>query len=92
MATISVGELRQNPAAALADVQRGQTYVVTQHRRPIAQLVPVPAPGPSGAEVMRAAEQWRREAAGSVASGAGFTQKWLAELRASVVLDDPWSR
>ena len=40
MKTITVAELRQNPTAALADVEAGETYVVTKHQRPIARLVP----------------------------------------------------
>lgn len=58
MKSITVAELRQNPTAALADVEAGESYVVTKHRRPVAKLVPpdahkpariVPArnPGPS---------------------------------------------
>ena len=43
MKTITVAELRQNPTEALADVEGGETYVVTKHRRPIARLVPVEA-------------------------------------------------
>lgn len=41
MKTITVAELRQNPTQALADVEAGQTYVVTRHRHPVARLVPV---------------------------------------------------
>lgn len=41
--TITVAELRQNPTAALADVEAGETYIVTRHRRPVARLVPVDA-------------------------------------------------
>lgn len=37
---ITVAELRQNPTAALKDVEDGETYVVTKHRRPVAKLVP----------------------------------------------------
>lgn len=40
MKTISVGDLRQNPTAALDAVAHGETYSVTRHRREIAQLVP----------------------------------------------------
>ncbi|WP_424936390.1 MULTISPECIES: type II toxin-antitoxin system Phd/YefM family antitoxin [Bacteria] len=40
MKTISVGELRQNPTRALDEVERGETYVVTRHRREIGRLVP----------------------------------------------------
>jgi antitoxin (DNA-binding transcriptional repressor) of toxin-antitoxin stability system len=41
MKTISVGELRQNPTAALDAVEHGETFVVTRHRREIAVLSPV---------------------------------------------------
>lgn len=40
MKTISVGDLRQNPTSALDDVEHGETYSVTRHRREIARLVP----------------------------------------------------
>lgn len=43
MKAITVAELRQNPTEALAEVEAGETYVVTRHRRPIAKLVPVDA-------------------------------------------------
>lgn len=43
MKWITVAELRQNPTQALDQVQAGETYVVTRHRRPIARLVPVEA-------------------------------------------------
>ena len=41
MKTISVAELRRNPTTALADVEAGESYVVTRRRRPVAMLVPV---------------------------------------------------
>lgn len=40
MKQITVAELRQNPTAALREVESGETYVVTRHRRAVAQLVP----------------------------------------------------
>lgn len=49
--TISVGELRQNPTAALNDVAAGESYDVTKHNQVIARLVPtteaIPTTGPS---------------------------------------------
>ncbi len=45
MKTITVAELRQNPTAALKDVEGGETFVVTRHRRPVARLVPPDAEG-----------------------------------------------
>ena len=41
MKTISVAQLRQNPGPMLADVQSGETYVVTQYRRTIARIMPL---------------------------------------------------
>lgn len=38
--TISVGELRQNPTAALNGVAAGESYDVTKHNQVIARLVP----------------------------------------------------
>lgn len=40
MKTITVGQLRQNPTAMLADVEAGETYRVTRHSREIARIVP----------------------------------------------------
>ncbi|MFT3886626.1 MAG: type II toxin-antitoxin system Phd/YefM family antitoxin [Arachnia sp.] len=40
MKTITVGELRQNPTAALDDVERGSTYRITRHNREIGRIVP----------------------------------------------------
>lgn len=40
MKTITVGQLRQNPTAMLADVEAGETYQVTRHNREIARIVP----------------------------------------------------
>ena len=59
MKSITVAQLRQNPTAALEDVQAGQSYVITRHRHAIAQLVPVgtsgvgviPAKAPGGSQL-----------------------------------------
>jgi antitoxin (DNA-binding transcriptional repressor) of toxin-antitoxin stability system len=88
--TISVGELRQNPTQALAAAEQGQTYLVTRHRRPVAQLGPAPGNWPSGADAMRLASQFRREQAGQAAPTEGFTTAWLADQRAGVEAEDPW--
>ncbi len=40
MKTITVGQLRQNPTAMLADVEAGARYVITRHHRIIARVVP----------------------------------------------------
>ncbi len=38
--SITVGQLRQNPTRMLSDVQEGETYTITNHGRPIADVVP----------------------------------------------------
>lgn len=40
MKTISVRELRQNPAQMLRDVEAGESYTITSHNRPIARVEP----------------------------------------------------
>lgn len=40
MKTITVGQLRQNPTAMLADVEAGEVYRITRHDREIARIVP----------------------------------------------------
>ncbi|PFG21191.1 type II toxin-antitoxin system Phd/YefM family antitoxin [Serinibacter salmoneus] len=40
MKTITVGQLRQNPTAMLAEVEAGEVYRVTRHDREIAWIVP----------------------------------------------------
>lgn len=39
MKTITVGQLRQNPTAMLAEVEAGEIYQVTRHDHPIARIV-----------------------------------------------------
>lgn len=43
MKSITVGQLRQNPTAMLADVEAGETYRVTRHDHEIARIVPLTA-------------------------------------------------
>lgn len=40
MKSITVGDLRQNPAAMLADVEAGEVYELTKHNRRVAFIVP----------------------------------------------------
>lgn len=40
MKKISVGELRQNPSAMLAEVEAGASYQITRHNREIGRIVP----------------------------------------------------
>jgi antitoxin StbD len=41
MKSISVGELRQNPAAMIADLEGGEPYALTRHNRRIGTIIPV---------------------------------------------------
>ena len=40
MKSISVGELRQNPASMIADLEGGEPYTLTRHNRRIGTIVP----------------------------------------------------
>ncbi|CAN5414299.1 hypothetical protein BH11ACT6_BH11ACT6_09380 [soil metagenome] len=40
MKSISVGELRQNPAHMIADLEGGEPYELTRHNRRIGTIVP----------------------------------------------------
>lgn len=41
MKSISVGELRQNPVAMIADLEAGEHYALTRHNRRIGTIVTV---------------------------------------------------
>jgi|GEM_PF-1386757 len=45
MKTISVGELCQNPAEVVADVESGEVYELTKHNQRVAFIVPAPSSG-----------------------------------------------
>ncbi|WP_035282117.1 type II toxin-antitoxin system Phd/YefM family antitoxin [Brevibacterium album] len=81
--TVPIGRLRQNPTEVLSAVEAGESFVVTNHRRPVADLVPHrEAAGISGAELMRRLRRTHRD------SG------WLGELNAareSESARDPWA-
>jgi len=40
MKSISVGELRQNPAEMIADVEAGEVYELTKHNQRVGFIVP----------------------------------------------------
>lgn len=40
MKSISVGELRQNPASMIADLEGGEPYALTRHNRRIGTILP----------------------------------------------------
>ena len=52
--SITVGQLRQNPSRMLDDVQDGETYTITSHGRPIADVVPHEGSGWVPADRVRA--------------------------------------
>ena len=41
MKTVSVRELRQNPAEMLRQVEAGESYAITSHNRAIARIDPI---------------------------------------------------
>jgi antitoxin (DNA-binding transcriptional repressor) of toxin-antitoxin stability system len=87
MKTISIAEMRHDPAHMFADVEAGETYTVTRHRRPIALIGPVSGRRKvSGAELTAAFQHVPDDGA------EGFTQEWLADQRAEDVAQatDPW--
>jgi prevent-host-death family protein len=74
MKTITVAQLRQNPTDAIASVEAGESYVVTRHRHPVAQLIPadddavvrvVPARNPAPTN-LSARRPWRLKTAATV--------------------------
>jgi len=71
MKTISVGELRQNPTAALDAVEHGETFIVTRHRREIGLLTPLPRRRPVTADDYRA-----------MIAATPVDASWTEELRA----------
>ena len=81
--TVPVGKLRQNPTEYLQAVAEGESFVITSHRRPVADLVPHRGePGISGADLMRRLTKTQRD------------DSWLEELaadRANTTRSDPWS-
>lgn len=40
MKSITVGQLRQNPTAMLAEVEAGETYRITRHDREVGRIIP----------------------------------------------------
>jgi prevent-host-death family protein len=42
MKSIGIRELRQQASKYLREVERGETFEVTEHGRPVARLVPIP--------------------------------------------------
>ena len=84
MKTITVAQLRQNPTAALDEVEHGETYIVTKHRREVARLVPPAAR--RGVTPDEFEDLLRRTP---------LTEDWAAEIaeqRSDFDTPDPWER
>lgn len=80
--TITVGQLRQNPTRMLSDVQDGETYTVTNHGRPIADVVP------------HRDSAWVAVDAVRELLAASVEPTWVEELqgqRGDADLRDPWA-
>ncbi|MCL2804276.1 MAG: type II toxin-antitoxin system prevent-host-death family antitoxin [Micrococcales bacterium] len=81
MRSISIAELRQNPAPALDTVARGQALTVTRYRRPVARIVPVTRQHVRGTDVMQAL------------ASTPVDDQWALQLEAERSMDraaDPW--
>jgi prevent-host-death family protein len=86
MISIGIRELKQNPSAIVARVERGESLTITVQGRPAAQIVPLAGPRSrwiSSAELDEALGAERSDDTG-----------WLAEWNASRDGDpitDPWA-
>ncbi|MCL2424389.1 MAG: type II toxin-antitoxin system prevent-host-death family antitoxin, partial [Micrococcales bacterium] len=56
MTSVSIRDLRNHGGDVLARVQRGESLTVTSSGRPVAQLVPLPAPPPTTDDLVA---RWR---------------------------------
>ncbi|MDR3359522.1 MAG: type II toxin-antitoxin system prevent-host-death family antitoxin [Bifidobacteriaceae bacterium] len=57
MGTVSIRELRHNGGAVVARAELGETLVITSSGRPVAQLVPLPNPSLTPAELVERAKR-----------------------------------
>ncbi|GGF98738.1 hypothetical protein GCM10007304_10870 [Rhodococcoides trifolii] len=84
MKSITVAQLRQNPTAALDDLENGEEYIITRHRKEVGRLVPPKRRVPVTAE--RAA---------SVYAASPLDGSWSIEVerdRSDDVVENPWER
>ncbi len=81
--TVPVAQLRQNPAPALKAVAEGRTLVVTNHNRPVADLVPHTER--KGVSPKAFADALRRTP---------VDPHWLDEVTSTRLMesDDPWDQ
>lgn len=87
MKSISIGKLRQNPAATLNAVEHGETYIVTRYRREVGRLVPPSGRQPVTADEYLAAiratplgdDDWAAEIAATRADFDGNPDPWVSE-------------
>lgn len=83
-ATLSIGELHQNPTRMFREVKAGATYTVTDHGEPVAEIVACRQP------------RWvSSEEIDSLLRELGADDAWAREIaadRAAVDIADPWER
>ena len=72
MAEVTFTEFRKRASGLLSDVEKGDTFVILRHGKPVAELRPV------GAEQSRE-PSWRRPGLRLSASGASLSKAILAE-------------
>ena len=78
MKTVTLTELRKHTSALFTDVERGMTFLVLRHGKPVAEISP-----PSAS---RAALSWKRPGLRLTAKGASLSSAILEERRREDVL------
>lgn len=76
MKQVSFTEFRRNAAALFNSVERGETIRVLRHGRPIAEVIPVPAP--------RDTLSWKLAGPALDARGASLSREILRERKRTV--------
>jgi len=72
MRAVSFTEFRKNASSLLSEVEKGQTFLVTRHGRPIAEVTPA-TPTPHGGP------SWKRPGLRLSTNGAGLSAAILEE-------------
>jgi prevent-host-death family protein len=75
MKQVSFTEFRRNAAALFNSVERGETIRVLRHGKPIAEVIPVPAP--------KEMVSWKRPGLALDARGASLSREILRERKRS---------
>lgn len=85
---IGIRELKDNLSAALARVRRGETIVVTNHRRAVALIVPAGATEDTGLVIRALVESGRLSWSGGKPTGLKDAARVRGPSVADAVLED----